>query len=182
MSPKRIALLSAGLGGLTVLAVAAWLFSAALDARKAEVGGRKAPAEASSGERRPLPPYRMANLDQQEIQADELRRGRVLLVYLTTGCDPCVKEVEVVSRLQRDAPPDLRVYGVAIERPAQVATFVKEFDLKFPILIDMGSEMARALDIHHFPSMYLVEDGIITKVWRGATRDEAELRRQLGMK
>lgn len=79
-------------------------------------------------------------------------------------------------------PPGLRVYGVAIERPAQVATFVEEFDLKFPVLIDMGSQLARSLDIHHFPSKYLVEEGVITKVWRGATQDEAELRRQLSIK
>ena len=46
----------------------------------------------------------------------------------------------------------------------------------------MGSQLARSLDIHYFPSKYLVEDGVITKVWRGATQDEAELRQQLGIK
>jgi peroxiredoxin len=124
----------------------------------------------------------MASLDRQEIPADELRHGRVQLFYLTTACGPCVRETEVVSRLRQDAPPELRIYGVSIERPAQVATFVEEFDPKFPVLIDIGSQLARSLDIHYFPSKYLVEEGVITKVWRGATQDEAELRRQLGIK
>jgi len=103
----------------------------------------------------------------------------VLIVYLTTSCEPCIKEVETISRLQWDAPQDLRIYGINFERPAQVATFVKEFDLKFPVLINMSSQLARSLDIHYFPSKYLVEDGVITKVRRGATRDKADLRCQL---
>lgn len=108
--------------------------------------------------------------------------GHVLLVYLTTSCDPCVKGGVVISHLQRDAPPDLRVYGVSIERPAQIGTFVNEFDLKFPMLVDVGSQLARAIDIHHFPSKYLVEDGVITKEWRGKMGDETALRRQLGLR
>lgn len=59
--------------------------------------------------------------------------------------------------------------------------FVKEFDLKFPVLIDMSSQLARPLDIHYFPSIYLAEDGVIAKVWRGITRDEADLYRQLSV-
>lgn len=183
MNRSRIIIISAGLGALAVLAVSLWLFSRRPGEQPPEAGaGRgRPPAEATSALRQTLPPYRLASLEQHELSADELRRGRVLLVYLTTGCDPCIKEVEVVSRLHRDAPADLRVYGVGIERPAQLATFVKEFDLKFPVLVDMGSQLARSLDIHHFPSKYLVEDGVITRVWRGATRDEADLRRQLNM-
>lgn len=88
----------------------------------------------------------------------------------------------MVTRLKRDAPPDLQIYGVGIERPAQIETFVKEFDLKFPVLVDMGSQLARSLDIHYFPSKYLVKDGVIIRIWRGATQDEAELRQQLDIK
>jgi peroxiredoxin len=128
-----------------------------------------------------LPPYRMANINQQELPTSELSHGRVLLVYITTSCEPCVKEVKVISRLHALNLPNLRIYGVSFERPAQVATFVKEFDLKFPVLIDMSSQLARALEIRYFPSTYLVEDGVITKQWRGVTLDEAELHRQLNV-
>jgi peroxiredoxin len=183
MIRNHIAVLSAGLGALMMLAVTVWLVAAQLNAplQAGAVARGRTTTGAAPESGQPLPEYHIANLDQQEIPADELRRGRVLLVYLTTSCEACVKETEVISRLHRDAPPDLRVYGIAIERPAQVATFVKEFDLKFPVLIDMGSQLTRSLDIHYFPSKYLVEDGIIKKVWRGSTQDEAELRRQLGI-
>lgn len=149
--------------------------------RKEAAGVELASVGPVSIARRPLPDYRMVGVDMREVPADALRRGRVLLVYLTTGCDPCVQEVGVISRLHRDAPSDLRVFGVGIERPAQLATFVKEFDLKFPVLVDVGSQLARSMEIHYFPSKYLVEDGVITKEWRGKTKDEATLRRQLGL-
>jgi peroxiredoxin len=184
MTRNRILILSAALGALVVLLASTWFFAMQSEARKQKddhLKGRE-PLEIASNVNLPLPAYRIANLEQQEIPADELRRGRVLLVYLTTSCEPCLKEVEIISRLHRDAPPDLRIYGISFERPAQVATFVKEFDLKFPMLIDMSSQLARSLEVHYFPSKYLVEEGVITTIWPGLTRDEAHLRQQLKIK
>lgn len=168
---------------ILVLIAAAGYFTTSHTAQKPkeEAVAERASVGLVSTTRRPLPEYRMVGYDMQEIPADALQRGRVLLVYLTTGCDPCVEEAGVISRLYRDAPSDLKIFGVGIERPAQLATFVKEFDLKFPVLIDVGSQLARSMEIHHFPSKYLVEDGMITKEWRGKTKDEAALRRQLGL-
>jgi peroxiredoxin len=121
----------------------------------------------------------MTDINGQEIANGELTRGRVLLVYLTTSCEPCVEQAKIISRLSESAPPGVRIYGVSFERPAQVATFVREFDLKYSMLIDSGGKLAHSLDIHYFPSAYLVEDGMITKAWRGVTRDGADFRRQL---
>jgi peroxiredoxin len=128
-----------------------------------------------------MPDHRLIGLDGQALPADELRQGRVLFVYLTTNCEPCIKEVEVISRLHRDARSALRIYGISIDRPAQINTFIEEFDLKFPIFVDENARLAKSLDIHHFPSKYYVEDGVITKIWRGRTKDEATLRHELSI-
>lgn len=177
MSRNRITILSV----LAVLVTSTLFLASRLYAGKKteDVGKAGSPVRAVYATRQPLPACRMANINQQEVAADELSHGRVLLVYMTTSCDPCAEEAKIISRLHEAGPPDLRIYGVSFERPAQVATFVKEFDLKFPVLIDMGSQLARSLDIHYFPSTYLVDDGMIVKVWRGVTRDEADLYRQL---
>jgi peroxiredoxin len=177
MSRKQITTLSA----LVMLVTSLSLFASRLNAgRQRESGGRgKAPAGLISTPRQKLPAHRMVYVDQQDVPADELSHGRVLLVYMTTSCGPCIEEAGIISRLYKAAPPDLRIYGVSFERPAQVATFVKELDLKFPMLIDVGSQLARSLDVHYFPSTFLVEDGVITKAWRGVTRDEADLEQQL---
>jgi peroxiredoxin len=171
------------LASFVVLAALAGFFTMRPTAqnRREEPGKDRAAVGLLPTSRQPLPDYRLVKLDRQEVSVDELRRGRVLLVFLTTNCDACLKEVEVISHLQHDVPPGFRVYGIGIERPAQINAFVKEFDLQFPMLIDVGSQLAKSLDVHYFPSKYLVEDGVITKVWRGKTQDEADLRHQLGI-
>lgn len=177
MRHKRLTIFSA----LVMLAASAFVLTPRPDARKRseDVGQDAARGGLAPTPPRPLPAYRMMDLHQQEIPADELTRGRVLLVFLTTTCRPCIEEVETISRLHQAGPPGVRIYGVSIEREARVAAFVKEFDIKFPMLVDMSAQLAKALDVHHFPSTYLVEDGLITKTSRGATTDEAALHRQL---
>lgn len=130
----------------------------------------------------PLPTCRLTDFKSQEVAADELRRGRVLFVYLATGCTACVKEAEIISRLRRDAPPGLRIYGVSAESDAQLARFAEEVNLSFPMLRDAKGQLADSLDTKYYPSKYFVENGLITKIWYGTTRDEGELRRQLDVR
>lgn len=178
MSQKRIPIL----GALVVLIASMWLLTLQLNTAKrlAADATDRAPMGLISTTRQPLPAYRLADLAQQELPSDELSHGRVLLVFLTTSCAPCVEEVKIISRLYASHPANLRIYGVSFERPAQVATFGQEFDLKFPLRIDLNAQLAKSLDIHYFPSIYLIDDGVIVKTWRGVTRDEADFYQQLG--
>jgi len=177
MSQKRIVIVAA----LVVLYALTLIFTAQRTTSKQ----LKAPEQAAvsvgliSTVRQPLPPYHMAGIGQQEVANDVLSRGRVLLVYLTTSCKPCLEEAKIITRLNQSNSVDLRIYGVSFERPTQVASFVQELDLKFPVLIDVNGQLAQELEIHYFPSIYLIEDGTITKVWRGVTRDEADFQHQL---
>jgi peroxiredoxin len=138
-------------------------------------------AEAANHTLQKLPDYRLFTLDEKELPSQEISRGRVLLFYMNTGCEACAKEVGVVSRLARDASKDLRVYGVGFESPGQLAAFVKESGIEFPVVVDGGSRLMMSLDINRFPTKLLVEDGVIKRVWYGTTVDEAEFRHQLGI-
>lgn len=173
--------LTVTLSALMVLGASAVIFASKLaNGRVASDSGRgTAPAGLIPSSRQPLPPSSMVDVDQRELADGELTRGRVLLIYLTTSCGPCVEQAQIISRLSESPPPGLRIYGVSFEQPAQVATFTKQLDLRFPILIDVGGKLAGSLNIHYFPSVYLVEDGTIIKAWRGVTRDESDFRRQL---
>lgn len=166
---------------MTLAAASAVFFAARQNARSpgaTHVGGDAPPAVDDSS-RQPLPAYRLVNVNREDIPEGELSRGRVLVVYLTTSCGPCAEEVKIISRFVEAAPTDIRVYGLTFDRPSQVAAFTEEVGTKFPVLIDTGARVAKSLDLRYFPSMFLVEDGIITKRWTGVTRDEADLRRQL---
>ena len=58
---------------------------------------------------RPLPDYQLFDLERNSLTADDLRRGRVLLIFLMTNCEECKKEVTLISQLDREMPPGLRV-------------------------------------------------------------------------
>jgi peroxiredoxin len=169
------------MGMLVVTLALAYLF-AVMTAGKPTIAPPRPPSEMPISTRRPLPAYRLTDSDQRELNVDELRKGRVLIVYLTTDCTPCVKEAEVISRLRRDTPPDFHIYGVALENRARLMEFAEKLNLPFPLLSDAGGQLAASLDTKYFPSEYLVEDGIITKIWYGRTRDENELMTQLNIK
>lgn len=182
---RQIIILSASLGAVLGLVAAGWLFFMHTSAHpniRAAAGRSKSPRAVIVDSHQPLPPYRLEGLDHQEIPTDELRRGRVLLVYLTTSCNPCIKEAEIISRLQPSVPSDVHIYGVYIESSAQVATFIKAFDLKFPALLDVDTQLAKSLDVHFFPSKYFLENGVITEIWHGTTQEEDKLRQHLNIK
>jgi peroxiredoxin len=181
MLHHRIIKLSAGLGIVAGLIVVGWFLTKHISAHPnaAADGKSRPPAPVIVNVNQPLPPYRLADLNDQEVPADRLRRGRVLLVYLTTSCEPCIKEAEIISRIQQSTPPDIHIYGIYVERPAQVLSFIKTSGVKLPALVDVGTQLAKALDIHYFPSKYFIEDGVITEIWYGITKDEAKLRRRL---
>lgn len=179
MLPKRITPLSACACALLAAAGAAFYTMRAGGYR-----ARVSPAGDAGAAfvNRPLPECRLTGPGQRPVDADEMLKGRVLFVYLTTDCRHCIREAEVISRLRRDAPPEVKIYGVAMERAPVVEAFAEEYNLTFPVLLDEGARLARSLDLQNFPSKFLVQDGVIKQYWRGATRDEAELRRQLEIK
>ena len=70
-------------------------------------------------------------------QSVEQWRGRVLVVnYWATWCAPCREEIPGFVRLQdRLGASGVQFVGIAIDRPAQVASFAREFGINYPILI-----------------------------------------------
>ncbi|HEY9405359.1 MAG TPA: TlpA disulfide reductase family protein [Pyrinomonadaceae bacterium] len=137
-------------------------------------------AEVASLNGQPLPAHQLLDLESKEVLVDTLSRGRILLVFLTTSCDACIQQANLLSELQQHPPPNLRIYGVGFERPALLAAFSKEFDIKFPMLFDNHARLQQSLKLYAFPISYLIEDGIIIKAWPGAMPDVEALRRQIG--
>jgi peroxiredoxin len=192
MSSKKLVFLSVAAGTFLSATIAIFLLkssaqkisaqptSAHTTAARQESGSRVLSPEAKTIDK-PLPDAPLTDLEGQEAPPDELRRGRYLLVFLTSGCGPCVDEANSISRMLQGGASPLRVYGVGVEKQGQVANFVKEYDFKFPFLLDKDSGLRLGLDVRIFPSKFLVEDGVVKKAWYGKAPDEAMLRSQLAM-
>jgi thiol-disulfide isomerase/thioredoxin len=70
-------------------------------------------------------------------QSLEQWRGRVLVVnYWATWCAPCREEIPVFVRMQeRYRERGLQFVGIAIDQPAAVAAFAKEFQINYPLVL-----------------------------------------------
>jgi peroxiredoxin len=188
MSSKKMVFLAAAAGIILSATTAVFLFKTSAQKSSAqtppahqEAGGSRVLSPEAKTIDKPLPDVRLADLEGREVPADELRRGRHLLVFLTSGCGPCVDEANSISRLLEGSASPLRVHGVGVENQEKVANFVKEYGYKFPFLLDKDSGLRLGLDVRIFPSKFLVEDGVVKKAWYGKSPDEAMLRSQLGI-
>ena len=64
-------------------------------------------------------------------------RGQVLVVnFWVTWCAPCREEIPVFVRMQRShGPGGLQFVGVALDQPAKVAEFAREFRINYPVVL-----------------------------------------------
>jgi peroxiredoxin len=116
-----------------------------------------------------LPRGKMINLETYQDEYHRLNKGKVLLVFLTTGCAACRKELPNIRQALPTLTPRMTVYGVFVEERSEVQSFIQENQMKFPILLDVGGRVFAGLGITLIPAKVLIEDGKITKKWFGSS-------------
>jgi peroxiredoxin len=128
----------------------------------------------------PLPKGRMINLQTNQDDYEKLKIGKVLLVFLTRGCDACQKEIPNIAQALPSLESKIAIYGVYLEERSVIDPFVQENQIRFPILLDVGGRVFAGLGIKLIPAKVLIEDGTITKVWFGSSPNKSALIKDVG--
>jgi len=112
---------------------------------------------------KPLPHARIVDINGSKVDEQILRRGRVVLVFITTDCDACTTESKFLQTLL-DRRKDVSFYGLVPfgPRPDSEKTF------PFRVFLDEDDSFVRFLGINRVPVKVYLEDGIIKKGWIGA--------------
>lgn len=86
------------------------------------------------GQRRP--DFTLSTVRGTMVSADDFE-GRVWLVnFWATWCAPCVEEMPMLSRLQRDyADQGVVVVGIALDDAQRAAEFAAELGIDYPLLV-----------------------------------------------
>jgi len=128
-----------------------------------------------------LPKTDLLDLNGQSVSPEMLRKGTVLLVFLTTNCPACQKELRLLSGVQSEISDRIRIYGVGVEDRNQIITFMQANEVKTSILLDKNSMLMESLRVKYFPTQFLVKDGVIVNTWFGNSLNREELFQKLGL-
>ncbi len=129
---------------------------------------------------RPLPLLDLVDYKSKVKVGDDLRKGRILLLYILTNCRGCQTEADMIvqSSLRKDA--NIRVFAVANEDERLIDEFSKSHNLDFPILLDNDGMFRDEFNITFFPSNFLINEGVVEKSWVGTPKSISELKDKLG--
>jgi thiol-disulfide isomerase/thioredoxin len=83
-----------------------------------------------------LPDLRLPDLEGREISGSSWAGKVLVLNFWATWCPPCLREMPLLDAWQqRYGSRGLQIVGIAIDRPDDVARFLAENAVSYPILI-----------------------------------------------
>ena len=88
---------------------------------------------------KPAPDFALTDLDGKEHKLSDYKGKKVLLVFWTTWCPPCRKEIPDLIELRKTVSEDkLAMLAISNEKPDLVKSFVTQANINYTVLIDQG--------------------------------------------
>jgi len=109
------------------------------------------------------PEFELTSLDGSTLKLSQYLGHPVVVNYWATWCEPCKEEMPLLQRSYEKNGPALIVLGVdAGEGAADVARFVDDLGLTFPILRDNDYKVESMFGILAYPTTVFIDsNGII---------------------
>jgi peroxiredoxin len=120
----------------------------------------------------PAPPISLRLLGGGRTELEALRGRPVIINFWATWCAPCRQEMpELAAIWQAQRASGLEVLAVNVtdqERRKDVAAFVAELGLPFPVLLDERGRVRERYDLTTLPTTYFVDSlGVVRRVHPG---------------
>lgn len=122
----------------------------------------------------PLPEAHLVDVSGTDLPDEALRKGKVILVFVSPDCDACQTEGEFLKKVAGKRN-DVSFFGVvSFGEPKTALERIGEMGLPFKVYFDDGHLLSGKLGVKRVPIKIFVEDGVIKKIWGGATNSGAE--------
>lgn len=128
-----------------------------------------------------LPSTDLLDLHGKAFASEGLREGKVLLVFVTTDCPACLKELNLLTDMKRTLEPKVKVFAVGVQDRLKILDFVNTHQFSTKMLVDKDAELMRRLHVKYFPARFVLQDGIILKTTFGNSVSSDHLSRELGL-
>jgi cytochrome c biogenesis protein CcmG, thiol:disulfide interchange protein DsbE len=120
---------------------------------------------------RVAPAFSLRRLDGSgTVRLSELRGQVVVVNFWASWCPPCVKELPLLERAQRELTRrDATVLGINIQDATEDALkYVRRFDLTYPSVRDVDRTFARRYGTNAYPETFVIDRrGRISALHRG---------------
>jgi len=154
----------------------AWIFVSADKTGASTAGHIPAPQQGFLA-----PDFELRTIEGENVKLSDLRGQAVLVNLWATWCPPCRAEMPAIEKIYKEYKDEgLVVLGVNMtyqDTFSNVAPFIDEYGLSFPVLLDETGTVGTAYQLRSLPSSFFVDrDGIISEVVIGGPMAEALLR------
>lgn len=110
------------------------------------------------------PDFQLETMNGEMIALSDLRGQRVMVNFWATWCPPCRAEMPDMQTFYEDK--DVEILAINLTETESnrdgVSEFVEDFELSFPVLMDVNTEVADDYQIQPIPSSFMVDsDGRI---------------------
>lgn len=130
------------------------------------------------------PDFTLKTASGESYTLSDLQGQAVLVNIWATWCPPCRAEMPAIQVMYDEYKEQglvvLAVNSTVQDNPLEIAPFVQQYNLTFPILLDETGDVSRAYQVRSLPSSYFINrQGIITEVVIGGPMSEALLRTRI---
>jgi peroxiredoxin len=106
----------------------------------------------------PAPDFSLADLAGETVQLSQFRGKVVFLNFWATWCVPCRDEMPLLQEFTQEQGKDAVVVGVNLdEASSQVADFITQEQITFPILLDEDGIVASQYYIRGYPTTIVID-------------------------
>jgi len=119
----------------------------------------------------PAPEIVLGTLDGQTVRLSDFRGKPVIVNFWATWCPPCRAETPELQALHRELGDKVVLLGVNVtsQDNGDVAGFVREFGVTYPILMDVDGKAFQDYNILGLPTTIFIDrNGIVNEVFTGA--------------
>jgi thiol-disulfide isomerase/thioredoxin len=103
------------------------------------------------------------------IRLSDLKGKKTMVNFWTTWCPPCKAEMPDMQKFYTEEGNQIKILAVNIDTDYDVAGFVKEMKINFPILLDNDEKVMKQYRILTIPTTFFIdENGTIQNKFIGA--------------
>lgn len=106
-----------------------------------------------------FPDIGFVDINGQAHKISEYRGSVVLLNFWASWCPPCRAEMPAMERMAAElAGGDFVMIPVNVQEPKDlVESFVKEFEIGFPVYLDVNADAAKEVGVTGLPTSILID-------------------------